>query len=81
MPVRGARFGSRRLALVDVDGGRAAVVPGSAVAAGRTLVAWSEDGRYVFFAGDRVVVAYRPGTPRAQPIDAAVGDFYDLAAI
>ena len=81
VPVRGTSFGSRRLALVDVEGGRAAVVPGSAVAAGRTLVAWSEDGRYVFLTGDRSLVAYRPGTPRAQPIDASVGDFYDLAAI
>jgi hypothetical protein len=86
VPVRGSRFGSRQLALVDVERGRAAVVPGSLVPAGYTLVAWSASGRYVFLTGgeradDRVVVAYRIGTPRARPLDISVGGFYDVAAI
>jgi len=86
LPVRDSTFGSRRLAIVDVARGRAAVVPGSAVPAGYTFVAWSETGRHVFLTGGersarRAVVAYRLGTPRAEAIDVRVGDFYDVAAI
>jgi hypothetical protein len=76
----------RQLALIDVATGRLAVVPGSAVPAGVTLVAWAADGRHVFITGGkrgerRVIVGYRLGTRSAQVIDADVGDFYDAAAI
>jgi hypothetical protein len=76
----------RHLALVDVVGDRLAVIPGSRVPAGYTLVAWSADGRYVFLTGGdrfahRVIVGYRLGTRRAQVLDVDVGDFYDMAAI
>ena len=86
VPVRDGTFGWRRLAIVDVARGRAAVVPGSVVPAGYTFVAWSESGRHVFLTGGersarRALVAYRLGTPRAQAIDVRVGDFYDVAAI
>ena len=54
--------------------------------AGYTLVAWSASSEHVFITGGnrsarRVIVGYRVGTPRAQAIDAEVGDFYDLAAL
>ena len=86
VPVRDGTFGWRRLAIVDVARGRAAVVPGSVVPAGYTFVAWSGSGRHVFLTGGersarRALVAYRLGTPRAQAIDVRVGDFYDVAAI
>jgi hypothetical protein len=86
VPVRDGSFGWRRLAIVDVARGRAAVVPGSVVPAGYTFVAWSETGRHVFLTGGersarRALVAYRLGTPRARAIDVRVGDFYDVAAI
>lgn len=76
----------RRLALVDTAKARAAVVPGSRVPPGYTLVAWSASSKYVFITGGdrfarRVIVGYRVGTPRAHPIDVEVGDFFDLAAI
>ena len=76
----------RKLALVDVASGRLAVVPGSTVPAGYTLVAWSADGRHVFLTGGdrgkhRVIVGYRLGTRTAHVLDVDVGDFYDLAAI
>src|SRR3954451_22756717 len=68
----------RHLALVDVAGGRLAVIPGSRVPAGYTLVAWSADGRYAFITGGerfahRVIVGYRLGTRRAQVLDVDVG--------
>jgi len=76
----------RRLALVDTAEARAAVVPGSRVPPGYTLVAWSASSEYVFITGGnrsdrRAIVGYRVGTPRAHAIDVRVGDFYDLAAI
>jgi hypothetical protein len=76
----------RRLALVDVTTGRLAVIAGSRVPAGYTLVAWSADGRYVFITGGdrfahRAVVGYRVGTRRAHVLAVDVGDFYDMAAI
>jgi len=76
----------RRLALVDTAKARAAVVPGSRVPPGYTLVAWSASSEHVFITGGhrlarRVIVGYRVGTPRARAIDAEVGAFYDLAAI
>jgi hypothetical protein len=76
----------RHLALVDVARDRLAVIPGSRVPAGYTLVAWSADGRYVFITGGdrharRVIVGYRLGTRQAHVLDIDVGDFYDMAAI
>jgi hypothetical protein len=88
VPVRepGPLDAPRRLALVDVATGRIAVLDGSRVPAGYTLVAWSASGKYVFLTGGeryshRVIVGYRLGTRRAQVLDVDVGDFYDLAAI
>ena len=82
----GGEKGPRRLALVDTAKALAAVVPGSRVPPGYTLVAWSASSEHVFLTGGerfarRVIVGYRVGTPRAQAIDVRVGDFYDLAAI
>ena len=76
----------RQLALIDVPTGRVAVVPGSGVPAGYTLVAWSASGNHVFITGGdrggrRVLVGYRLGTLRARTLNVRVGDFYDFAAI
>jgi hypothetical protein len=76
----------RSLALVEVARRTARVVPGSRVQPGSTLVAWSASGRHVFVTGgerggDRTIVAYRPGAPRAHALDVDVGDFYDIAAL
>jgi hypothetical protein len=75
----------RRLALIDVATGRLAVVAGSRVPAGYTLVAWSASGSHVFLTGGdryahRVIIGYRVGTRQARVLDVEVGDFYDLAA-
>ena len=75
----------RSLALIDVATGRVAVVPGSEVAPGYNLVAWSADGRHVFITGGgrgarREVVGYRLGTFGARALNVTVGDFYDFAA-
>ena len=85
-PAAGGDDAPRRLALVDTAKARAAVVPGSRVPPGYTLVAWSASSEHVFITGGdrfarRVIVGYRVGTPRAQAIDVEVGDFYDLAAL
>jgi hypothetical protein len=87
VPVRVVADGPRQLALVDVAHGRVAIVPGSSVAPGYTLTAWSASGQAVFLTGGgayttaRVLVGYRLGTPSARPIRVTVGDFYDVAAI
>jgi hypothetical protein len=88
VPVRepGALDAPRRLALVDIARSRIAVLDGSRVPAGYTLVAWSASGDYVFLTGGerfshRAIVGYRLGTRRAQVLDVDVGDFYDAAAI
>jgi hypothetical protein len=88
VPVRepGPLDAPRSLALVDVVAGRIAVIDGSRVPAGYTLVAWSASGTHVFFTGGerfshRVIVGYRLGTQRAHVLDVQVGDFYDLAAV
>jgi hypothetical protein len=87
VPIHTTRQSPRRLAMVDVPGRRVAVVPGSTVPRGYTLVTWSESGRDVFLTGGgalstrRVLLGYRLGAPRAQSIDVHVGPFYDVAAI
>jgi hypothetical protein len=87
VPVRVVADGPRQLGLVDVATGHVAVVPGSSVAPGYTLIAWSSSGREVFLSGGgayetrRAIVGYRLGTRRAQRLDVDVGAFYDLAAI
>jgi hypothetical protein len=87
IPIRVVADGPRRLALVDVARRRVAIVPGSTVDPGYTLVAWSATGRDVFLTGGgaytrgRELLGYRLGAPRAQPIDVDVGPFFDLAAI
>jgi hypothetical protein len=77
--------GPRSLALVEAARRTARVVPGSRVAPGYTLVAWSASGRHVFVTGgerggERTITAYRLGATRARALDVAVGDFYDIAA-
>ena len=84
-PLRGGARRPRRLALIDVATGRVAVVPGSGVAAGYNLVAWSADGDARLHhrrrrGARRVIVGYRLGTVRARMLDVEVGDFYDFAA-
>jgi hypothetical protein len=87
VPVHSTRHGLRRLALVDVPGGRVAVVPGSGVPGGYTLVTWAASGRDVFLTGGgaqsphRVLLGFRLGAPRAQAINVRVGAFDDVAAI
>jgi len=87
IPVRVVADGPRQLALVDFARGRVAIVPGSTVAPGYTLVAWSATGHEAFITGGgayeptRALVGYRLGAPRAQAIDVDVGPFYDVAAI
>jgi len=84
-PVRQRGAGERaprQLALVDPASGATRVVPGSRVARGYTLVAWSASGRHVFITGGaRTITAYRLGTARARALHVAVGDFYDIAAL
>jgi hypothetical protein len=86
LPVRepGPLDAPRDLALVDIARHRVALVPGSRVPAGYTLIAWSSSGRHVFLTGGdrrRVIVGYRLGSLRASALDLDVGAFYDLAAI
>ena len=87
VPVRVVADGPRQLGIVDIAGGRVAIVPRSSVAPGYTLIAWSASGDEVFLTGGgayathRVLVGYRRGAPSAQTIGVRVGDFYDIAAI
>jgi hypothetical protein len=87
VPVRVVADGPRQLALVDVASRRVAIVPGSSVSPGYTLVAWSASGDDVFLTGGgayatpRVLLGYRRGAPSAQAIHVKLGDFYDIAAI
>jgi hypothetical protein len=88
LPVRepGPLTAPRRLALIDIARGRIAVIDGSRVPAGYTLVAWTASGSHVFLTGGdrsahRVIVGYRVGTRLAHVLDVRVGDFYDVAAI
>jgi hypothetical protein len=78
-------LGGQTLALVDVASGELELVPGSAVRGGYVFTAWSRDGEAVFLTGggrgsDREIVAYQLGEARAEPLNVAVGDFYDIAA-
>ena len=71
IPVRVVADGPRQLALVDLNGGRVAIVPDSTVAPGYTLVAWSASGHDAFITGGgangptRALVGYRLA-PRAR---------------
>jgi hypothetical protein len=84
-PVRSGPRDPVRLALVDVATGRSALVRGSEVPDGFTMVAWSADSEHVFLTGGsrgarRVIVGYRFGTRAAHALDVDIGDFYDFAA-
>jgi hypothetical protein len=75
----------RRLALVSLADGEVSIVPGSEVAAGYVMVAWSASGAQVFMTGgerfnERVITAYDLGTESARRLDIDIGDFYDFAA-
>jgi hypothetical protein len=84
-PVRAAPSDPLRLALIDVATGRVALIRGSEVPGGFTMVAWSADGDHVFITGGgrgrhRVILGYRLGTRAAHALKVDVGDFYDFAA-
>jgi hypothetical protein len=76
---------SRSLALVDVEDGVATPVAGSTVQPDYVFVAWSQAGDRVFLsggpAGDRQLLQYRLGQPRAARVPVEVGDFYGMAAL
>jgi hypothetical protein len=71
--------------LVDVARGRMRLVAGSTVPPGYTFARWSRAGGHAFLTGgqrfgDRMIVAYHIGQPRARRLRVRVGDFYDAAA-
>lgn len=79
------RGATARLALVDVSEARMRLIAGSRVASGYTFARWSRGGGYAFLtgerdSGDRVLVAYRIGEPRARRLHVELGPFYDAAA-
>lgn len=85
VPARGDGFDSERsLALVDLEVGVASIVPESSVGPVYGFVAWSSVGDRVFFSGgsdgDRQLIEYRLGEPRAVPLGVEVRDFYGMAA-
>lgn len=76
----------RSLALVDIEEGRAEVIPGTRVPEGYVFVTWAGDGEQVLITGGdrfqrRVIVAYRLGEERGRELDVKVGDFYGMAAL
>jgi hypothetical protein len=86
VPVRtlGQRRSPLRLAIVEPERRRVAVLAGSAVPPGYTFVAWSSSGRDVFLSGGplarRTITWYRRGDARARTLDVSVGAFFDMAA-
>lgn len=74
----------RSLALVDLAHGVARRVEGSTVHPDYVFIAWSTNGNRVFLSGgpegDRHLLQYRLGEPRAVPLPVEVRDFYGMAA-
>jgi hypothetical protein len=73
-----------RLAIVEPERRRLAMIAGSGVRPGYTFVAWSSSGRDVFLSGGpvarRSITWYRRGDDRARRLGVSVGAFFDMAA-